>query len=67
MTRVMALHLVLLSTVLVSAQSADDALPRRPWLGVARHETMERSRGNCGRGQEVSTLTDAVLAFLRTS
>ena len=34
---------------------------------ATRHETMERSRGNCGKGEDVSTLTDAVLAFLRTS
>jgi pimeloyl-ACP methyl ester carboxylesterase len=30
-----------------------------------RHETMEKSRGNCGNGQAVSTLADAVLAFLQ--
>jgi hypothetical protein len=29
-----------------------------------RHDTMEGSRGNCGKGQAVSTFTDAVVAFL---
>jgi hypothetical protein len=29
-----------------------------------RHESMDKSRGNCGAGQPVSTLSDAVLAFL---
>jgi dienelactone hydrolase len=32
-----------------------------------RHETMDKSRGNCGNGQAVSTLSDAVLAFLAGS
>jgi len=29
-----------------------------------RHASMEQSRGHCGEGEQVSTLTDAVLAFL---
>ena len=32
-----------------------------------RHETMDKSRGNCGSGETVSALTDAVLAFLASS
>jgi dienelactone hydrolase len=32
-----------------------------------RHETMDKSRGNCGNGEAVSALTDAVLAFLASS
>jgi uncharacterized protein len=31
-----------------------------------RHETMEKSRGNCGNGETVPALSDAVLAFLAT-
>jgi dienelactone hydrolase len=30
------------------------------------HSTMDESRGHCGAGRQVSTLTDAVLAFLRS-
>ena len=33
--------------------------------GWMRHETLEKSRANPGRGEEVKTLPDAVLAFLR--
>lgn len=29
------------------------------------HSTMDESRGHCGAGRQVSTLTDAVVAFLR--
>lgn len=29
------------------------------------HESFERSRGRCGQGKEVSSVSDAVLAFLR--
>jgi dienelactone hydrolase len=29
------------------------------------HASIEKSRGNCGRGEETSTMSDAVLAFLR--
>ena len=32
-----------------------------------RHPSMEASRGRCGQGEEVSTLGDAVLGFLRSS
>jgi hypothetical protein len=32
-----------------------------------RHASMEKSRGHCGEGEQVSTLTDAVLAFLRNA
>jgi dienelactone hydrolase len=31
------------------------------------HASMEKSRGHCGEGEQVSTLTDAVLAFLRSA
>ena len=30
---------------------------------ATRHETMDKSRGNCGNGQAVSALNDAILAF----
>ena len=33
--------------------------------GWTRHLTMEQSRGNSGKGEEVTTLADAVLEFLR--
>jgi hypothetical protein len=32
-----------------------------------RHETMEKSRGRCGMGETVPTLSDTVLAFLASS
>ena len=32
-----------------------------------RHASMEKSRGHCGEGEQVSTLTDGVLAFLRNA
>jgi hypothetical protein len=32
-----------------------------------RHASMEKSRGHRGEGEQVSTLTDAVLAFLRSA
>ena len=32
-----------------------------------RHASMEKGRGHCGEGEQVSTLTDAVLAFLRSA
>jgi dienelactone hydrolase len=32
-----------------------------------RHDSMEKSRGHCGEGTEVSTLSDTVLAFLRSA
>jgi dienelactone hydrolase len=35
--------------------------------GWTRHETMEKSRGNAGKGDEVTTLPDAILEFLRKS
>ena len=33
--------------------------------GWTRHDTMEESRGNAGRGEQVSTLPDAILDFLQ--
>jgi hypothetical protein len=30
-----------------------------------RHASIEKSRGNCGRGEETSAMSDAVLPFLR--
>jgi dienelactone hydrolase len=32
-----------------------------------RHVSMEKSRGHCGEGEQVSTMSDAVLAFLRNA
>jgi hypothetical protein len=32
-----------------------------------RHETREKSVGNCGNGMKVSTLSDAILAFLTST
>jgi hypothetical protein len=32
-----------------------------------RHASMEKTRGHCGEGEEDSTPTDAVLAFLRSA
>jgi dienelactone hydrolase len=34
---------------------------------ATRHETMDKSRGNCGSGEAVSLLSDAVLEFLAGS
>jgi dienelactone hydrolase len=33
--------------------------------GWTRHDTMEESRGNAGRGEQVATLPDAILDFLQ--
>jgi dienelactone hydrolase len=53
---------------LVNARHPDAATHRElPGLdhGWTRHDTMEQSRQNPGRGKEVATLADAILGFLR--
>jgi hypothetical protein len=34
--------------------------------GWTRHESLEKSRGRAGQGEEVSALSDAILAFLNS-
>ena len=53
---------------IVNARHPGTAIHRQlPGLdhGWTRHETMEKSRGNAGRGEEVTTLPDTILEFLR--